>query len=93
LMAAARSGKANVVSVLIKGGAEINAKNAGGMTALMRAAESVDSAGAVEVLLSAGANPNLKDKKGRTALAIARKSNAFGAEQVVSLLKPVTTDR
>jgi ankyrin repeat protein len=92
LMAAARSGKGNVASAMIKRGAEINAKDSQGMTALMRAAEHVDSVRAIEVLLSAGANPNLKDSKGRTALSIAQKLNIPGAEQVIELLKSVTTE-
>ena len=84
------SGNANVVSALIKAGAEINATDKAGMTALMHAADSVDAAGVVEVLLKAGADPKIKDKKGRTALAIAQKSNAVGSEEVVNLLKTLT---
>jgi ankyrin repeat protein len=91
LMAGARSGKANIITVLIAAGSNVNAKDNQGTTALMRAAQSYDSAAAVEALLKAGANPNARDRSGRTALQIAEKSNNSRADEVVALLKPVTT--
>ena len=93
LMAGARSGNARILTALLQAGADKNAMDKEGMTALMRAAEAVDSAGAVTVLLKAEADPNVRDKKGRTALQIAEKSNTFGSEQVVEILKPVTTSK
>jgi len=80
-MFGARSGKANIVRILLKAGADITPTDHEGMTALMHAADSVEAAGAVEELLKAGAAPNIKDRKGRTALKIAEKSNCFGRDE------------
>ncbi len=54
-MAGASSGKAEVITILLKAGADKNAQDQDGVTALMRAAESWDSAEAVTALLDAGA--------------------------------------
>lgn len=91
LMEAASGDRANAVSVLIAAGSDVNAKDNEGMTVLMQAAKGVETAEVVTMLLKARADPNIKDQQGRTALQHAQSSRCFGSEQVVELLKPVTT--
>jgi ankyrin repeat protein len=93
LIVAGATGRARIVALLLHAGADVNATDARGTTALMLAAENVDTAATVDALLEAGSDPNLKDKEGRTALQIAERSqrlNRSGAEEVINLLKPVT---
>ena len=59
-----------LVSLLLKFGADINAQDNEGMTALMRAVVK-DSYILTGQLLEKKAKTNLKDKQGRTALSIA----------------------
>lgn len=72
---AAADGRTDVVEAMLAAGMNVNAVNAGKMTALMRATE--DST--VDLLVSAGADVNLKDNAGFTALiwaaAFRRKSH------------------
>ena len=56
--------------LLLQHGADVNAVNEQGFTALMMAAEVGDPALA-ELLLESGANPDLQDAQGRTALMFA----------------------
>ena len=69
----------------------MNAKDSKGMTPLMHAAEGVNSAEATETLLKAGDDPDAKDNEGRTALQIVQRSQMFGAEQVLQVLKSAAT--
>ncbi len=84
LMWAARHGHADVVEVLMKHGADVNAKNNDGWTALMHSALN-DEAEAAEVLLAHGANVNVKDNNGTTALMSAAQEGK--TEVVEALLK------
>ena len=68
LMYAALYGDAESVRQLIERGANINAANDGGLTALMLAA---DDAEKTRLLLEHGADPNATSAENRTALAIA----------------------
>jgi ankyrin repeat protein len=63
--------------------ADVNAKNAGGLTALMIAA-AANRPDIATLLLDAGADPEAKSEDGRTALSIAE---ANDSDAVVKLLK------
>ena len=63
-------------------GADVNARNSGGVTALMIAAAN-GRADMVELLVRAGANVKAQTERGDTALSIAR---AKGDEKVIKLL-------
>ncbi|MDQ7827349.1 MAG: ankyrin repeat domain-containing protein [Candidatus Eremiobacteraeota bacterium] len=65
LMIAAGQGKKDIVELLISKGADVNAKDGTGMTALFRAMVSKDI---LELLLSSGADINVKALKGMTPL-------------------------
>ena len=69
-MCALESGNLEAVKVLIAAGADVNAKNNNGETALMRASKSrnYEADGAVSVLIEAGTEVDAKDKNGWTAL-------------------------
>ena len=60
------------IEVLLKAGADINARDKGGWTPLMRAARWNQNPEVIEVLLKAGANARAKDKQGKTALDYAK---------------------
>jgi ankyrin repeat protein len=68
-MIAAEEDRQEIVKALIDRGADLNATDHDGQTALMRACLNTSI-----VLLNAGANPNLKDSEGETALSLARKN-------------------
>ena len=74
---AACEGHADVIEVLLKHGANVNAKDNGGWTALHWAAK-LGHADVVEVLLKHGADVNARDDRGWTALHVA--GNADVAE-------------
>jgi ankyrin repeat protein len=81
LMYAALYGDAEAVRTLLEKGANPNAQNVDGGTALMYA---IEDAGKTRLLLQHGANPNLRSGEGRTALLIAVGRN--GSYPVVKLL-------
>ena len=68
LMSAAVAGSADSMKVLLEKGADVNAQNAFGTTALMM---SVTDLAKVRLLLDRGANVNIASKQGRTALLLA----------------------
>lgn len=71
---------------LIATGADLNAQNAKGTTALMMAVI-FEYRNAVELLLNANADPNLKNKYGNTALDLAKdRDNAKIANLISSKL-------
>ena len=67
---ASAAGHVGIVDLLLSSGAEIEAVNNVGMTALMLAAQH-NLADVAEVLISRGANLNAKDNNGRTAKQLA----------------------
>jgi ankyrin repeat protein len=76
--------RADVVTLLLSAGADIDGTDAGGWTPLMHAADSGDVE-AVEYVLSLGANPDVSDPEdGRTAMSIAIRHDH---QDVVDLLR------
>ena len=71
LMDAAAAGSADAMAVLIDRGADVNAQNAFGTTALVMSATQINK---VRLLLDHGAQVNLASKQGRTALFVAAMS-------------------
>jgi ankyrin repeat protein len=82
LIDAARAGDRERVASLLSAGAEVDARDEEGWTALMFAALRGDEA-MVETLLAAGAEPNLRDANGETALLLGTRQ---GVEIVRALL-------
>lgn len=73
----------DVVKALVAAGANVNAANRKGETALMEAADD-GYADAVRALLAAGADRNMRDRRGETALDKARREHR---SNVVSILQ------
>lgn len=76
------------IQTLVARGADINAQDAEGNTALMRRAMD-GKPEAVRVLLAAHARPNIKNKEGWTAMTMVRANNSGGknVRSVIRLLK------
>ena len=74
-MLASIAGSADIAQLLIKHGANVNAKNAGGVTALMVAAAN-NTTRVGSLLLQSGADASIKSEDGRTALMIAQSNNS-----------------
>jgi ankyrin repeat protein len=68
---------------LLDHGADVNARNTGGITALMIAA-AANEADLASLLIKAGADTSAKDENGKTALGIARDK---GNDAVIKLLE------
>jgi ankyrin repeat protein len=81
LMFAAAYGSVQAVDLLLKAGADVNAKNALGYTPLMW---SVTEPAKATLLIEHGADVNAKSRTGRTALIIAAMQN--GSDSVVQML-------
>lgn len=81
LMFAALYGDVRAVRLLLDSGADANARNDAGATALLWA---VDDVGKTRLLLSRGANPNSRSEDGETPLTLA--AGRFGAVEVVRAL-------
>ncbi len=79
---AAQNGSAEIVQALIDSGADLNAADAIGHTALMRATD-MDKRDVAAVLLKAKADPNAESQNGDTALSLAIQS---GYGDMVKLL-------
>ena len=84
---AAGSGALENVSLLLEAGAEIDARDGQGMTALMYAARYNQDASVVDLLLAHGANPSLKDARGRNALRLFMQENPEGDVQIAKRLQ------
>lgn len=78
----------HMTRVLIRQGADLNARQQGGFTALMEAAHRGHGL-MMEVLLAAGADPSLRNDDGQDAAELAR---ASGHHQLVSRLSPGPVD-
>jgi ankyrin repeat protein len=85
LMLAAPYGSPAMIEILLKAGADVNAKEARGVNALMLAvASETQDMKVVERLLKAGADVNARSAAGETALDWA---NRFGSRPVIALLR------
>ncbi len=78
---AAHSGRLDVMTTLLKAGANVDAVDHQGETYL--AGYGVFNTGVLKILLDAGANPNARDSDGRTALM---EASNYGYEDAVVLL-------
>ncbi|MEO8218259.1 MAG: serine hydrolase [Acidobacteriota bacterium] len=72
----------DIIEVLLKHGAAINAQNLTGFTALHHAAES-GSAAAAQALLDAGADPSLRSASGETPSDVARRHGNTAVAQII----------
>jgi ankyrin repeat protein len=75
---------ANTVQLLVRLGANVDARDANGRTPLQLQAATPGSLAAVRALVEAGANPRLLDKSRKSALQLAR---ASGSPDVVTYLE------
>ena len=83
LMEASRKGDTDQVQALLAKGADVNAKDNDGFTALMWAAF-YDRTETVQALLAKGADVNAKENHGATALMGAKRK---GHKEIVRILK------
>lgn len=82
---AAEWGLQDAISLLIKKGADISAKNANGETALFNAAKT-DNPKIISLLVEEGCNPNVRDNLGSTPLHIAIRWDATeSAKKLIAL--------
>ena len=65
-----------IIKHLIKSGANLNAKDNDGKTALMYAVDGIESLDIVKLLINSGADVNIKDNDGENALDHAYFANA-----------------
>ena len=85
LFLAAKEGRTDTVKTLLDKGADINAKNSNGWTALMLATLG-GCKNIVEVLVNKGADVNKKNNKGMTALMVAANKGLTPPPTVQALL-------
>ena len=82
LMSAAWHGRVAMMRIMVKNGADLNARDDYGRTALMLAV-SQNKAAAVKFLLSKGADKNLRESDGYTALDIGIKEKRYAIVQLL----------
>lgn len=75
LMSAIKNPDVEVIALLVRSGADVNAQTVKGQTALMIAAMEVSNAAVITALIKAGADPNLQNHYGWTALKWAAQEN------------------
>ena len=79
---AASNNRVTAIQLLLKRGADVNAQNLSGFTALAHAAEA-GAAEAAKVLLAAGADTTLKTQAGSTAAEVARQNGHPDVAQLI----------
>lgn len=82
----------DIATALIERGADVNAANAHGVTALM-IASARGNIPMLGLLLEAGADPNLKSAAGKTAIDIARENLNEDAVKSITLFQATISDR
>jgi quinoprotein dehydrogenase-associated probable ABC transporter substrate-binding protein len=82
----------DIATALIERGADVNAVNAEGVSALMIAAAR-GNIPMIGLLLEAGADPNLKSKAGKTAIDIARENLNPDAVKSITLFQQTISER
>ena len=87
LAAGSPSDAERIVLILLDKGADVNAANEYGLTALMDAPHR-QPARVIELLVKRGADTNARDHQGRTALMFAAEDGNFEAVQVLLLSHP-----
>jgi len=81
---------AGVITALIKGGADVNAADKDGETALIKAVKaSKPDVKVIEALLKNGANAKAQDKRKRSVLEFARKNKDLAGTDVLKHLEAV----
>jgi len=63
-----------IIKMLLKAGADVNARDKGGDTSLMRAARYNRNPAIIETLIESGANVKAKNKEGKTAIDYAKEN-------------------
>lgn len=85
LMVAINNGHDEIARLLIEAGAEVNATDREGMSALMYAIYKGDkNADLIKLLLERGADPNAKNKQGQTPLELAEYFRSARIEQMLA---------
>lgn len=82
----------DIATALIERGADVNAVNAEGVSALMIAAARGNMP-MLGLLLEAGADPDLKSKQGKTAIDIAQENRNPDAVKSIKLFQSTISDR
>jgi len=83
LIMAARLGGMNITEELLKNGANVDARNLNGATALMQAVLS-DEGEISNILIESGCDPTIRDNNGKLPIHVARLRNDPGVMQVFS---------
>ena len=91
LALAARKGNVEILEALVNRGAEVDAKDEIGFTALMEAARDGEM-GATTYLLKAGANPRQKGKPSAFSLGVIHMAALSGKPEMVSLIVEAGAD-
>lgn len=84
---AARLDNASAVHALLAAGAEVNARDEAGETALHQAARYADSDATVKALLDGGADTTLRNRSGHTAWDYAKENDALTGSGILPLLR------